>query len=154
MRSIANALQSIVTTLWVGGLWTTGYIVAPVLFAQLEDRALAGLIAGRLFSLVAWIGIACALYLIGHRLARHRADALRQPLLWIVVAMLVLTLAGEFGMQPLMAELKRQAFPLPVMESALRDRFAAWHGVASVSYLVQSLLGAALAVLTKTEKNV
>jgi hypothetical protein len=27
------------------------------------------------------------------------------------------------------------------MESVFRDRFAAWHGVASVLYLIQSVLG-------------
>ena len=31
-----------------------------------------------------------------------------------------------------------------VMESVFRDRFVAWHGIASVLYLVQSVLGAAL----------
>jgi hypothetical protein len=27
------------------------------------------------------------------------------------------------------------------MESVLRDRFMAWHGVASILYLIQSVLG-------------
>jgi hypothetical protein len=33
------------------------------------------------------------------------------------------------------------------MESALRDRFVAWHGVSSVVYLIQSLLGLLLVIL-------
>lgn len=147
MRSIADSLQSITATLWVGGLWVTGYVVAPVLFSQLDDRALAGLVAGRLFSLLAWIGMACAAYLLIYRLARYRAGALRQGLFWIVIVMLALVLAGEFGVQPVMAALKEQALPGSVMESALRDRFALWHGVSSVIYLLESLLGAALIVL-------
>jgi len=147
MRKLADALQSIAATLWVGGLWVTGYVVAPVLFATLNDRALAGLVAGRLFSLLAWVGMACAAYLFIYRLARYRAGALRQGLFWIVIVMLALTLAGEFGVQPVMAALKQQAWPSPVMESALRDRFALWHGVSSVIYLIESLLGAALIIL-------
>ena len=55
--------------------------------------------------------------------------------------MLLLTVAGYFGVQPILAQLKADSFPREVMESALRDRFAAWHGVSSVVYLVQSLLG-------------
>jgi hypothetical protein len=30
------------------------------------------------------------------------------------------------------------------MQSIVRDRFAAWHGVSSVLYLIQSLLGLVL----------
>src|SRR3972149_5657994 len=70
MRNLAAALQSIAATLWVGGMWVTGYVVAPVLFATLSDRTLAGLVAGRLFSLIAWVGMACAADLLIVRLAR------------------------------------------------------------------------------------
>ena len=38
------------------------------------------------------------------------------------------------------------------MESALRDRFTTWHGVSSALYLVQSLLGIALAILQERGK--
>jgi hypothetical protein len=147
MRSIVDALQSITATLWVGGMWAIGFIVTPMLFATLPDRALAGLVAGKFFSLIAWTGIACAVYLLGYRLARDGTGALRQGLFWIVLLMLVLVIAGEFGVQPVLAALKEQALPKQVMESVLRDRFATWHGVASGLYVIQSVLGAALVIL-------
>jgi len=34
-----------------------------------------------------------------------------------------------------------------VMESALRSRFMAWHGVSSIVYLIESLLGLWLVAL-------
>ena len=34
--------------------------------------------------------------------------------------------------------------PKDVMESLFRDRFATWHGISSVVYLIESLLGLAL----------
>jgi hypothetical protein len=147
MGRVGGALQSIAATLWVGGLWVTGYVVAPVLFARLGDRALAGMVAGKLFSMMAWIGIACALYLLLFRIARHGAGVFRQAVFWIVLLMLLLVCAGEFGVQPVMAALKAEALPRQVMESVLRDRFAAWHGVSSVLYVIESLLGAALVIL-------
>jgi hypothetical protein len=55
--------------------------------------------------------------------------------------MVTLTLASQFGIQPLMAQLKVDAMPREVMESVFRDRFAAWHGISSILYLVQSMLG-------------
>lgn len=152
MGRIADALQSIMATLWVGGMWAIGYVVAPVLFSRLGDRALAGLIAGKLFSLIAWIGIASAVYLLAFRTARHGTAVFKQGIFWIVLLMLVLVCVGEFGIQPIMAALKEEALPKQVMESVLRDRFAAWHGVSSVLYIIQSLLGAAMVVLLGRSK--
>lgn len=152
MGRFADALQSILATLWVGGMWAIGYIVAPVLFSRLGDRALAGLIAGKLFSLIAWIGIASAVYLLVYRLVRNGSAVFRQGVFWIVLLMLALVCAGEFGIQPIMAALKEEALPKQVMESVLRDRFAAWHGVSSVLYIIQSLLGAAMVVLLGRSK--
>lgn len=152
MGRFAEALQSIAATLWVGAMWGIGYIVAPVLFSRLGDRALAGLIAGKLFSLIAWIGIVCAIYLLLFRMVRYGGGVFKQGVFWIVLLMLALVCAGEFGVQPIMAALKEEALPKQVMESVLRDRFAAWHGVSSVLYIIQSLLGAALVVLLGRSK--
>lgn len=147
MHKLADALQAVTATLWVGGLWVTGFVVAPVLFSILPDRALAGLLAGKLFSLIAWIGIGCASCLIILRFARYGAAALRHRVLWVVLLMLTLACVVEFGVQPVMAALKEQALPAQVMDSALRDRFATWHGISSGLYLIQSLLGVALVIL-------
>jgi hypothetical protein len=58
--------------------------------------------------------------------------------------MLLLTLAGHFGIAPVIAQLKAQALPSDVMNSVFADRFQTWHGVASIAYLIQSLLGLVL----------
>ena len=57
---------------------------------------------------------------------------------------LALTAVSQFGIQPWLAQLKAEALPREVMESVLRDRFATWHGISSILYLVQSLLGVLL----------
>lgn len=147
MRAIADALQSIAVTLWAGALWVVGFIVAPILFAKLGDRALAGLLAGKLFTIVAWTGIACAAYLLIFRFARHGAACLRQGVFWTVLAMLALVLAGLFGVQPILEGLRAQAPAREAIEGVLRDRFMTWHGVASVLYVIECALAAALVVL-------
>ncbi|MDP2400143.1 MAG: DUF4149 domain-containing protein [Burkholderiales bacterium] len=152
MRNLADALQAVAATLWVGGLWVTGFMVAPVLFSTLPDRATAGLLAGKLFGLMAWIGIGCALYLLLFRFVRYGAAAFRQAVLWMLLLMLALVCAGEFGVQPVMAALREEALPKQVMESVFRDRFATWHGVASGLYVIQSLLGVALVILLTRRK--
>ncbi|HEY9151095.1 MAG TPA: DUF4149 domain-containing protein, partial [Gammaproteobacteria bacterium] len=51
--------ERILLTLWVGGLWAIGFIAAPILFAVLEDRTLAGTLAGEMFRALAWLGLVC-----------------------------------------------------------------------------------------------
>lgn len=127
--------------LWIGGMWAIGYVAAPVLFASLADKQLAGTLAGNLFEMMAWIGIAAGAYLLIHRIAIDRVAALKTLFFWVVLLMLLLTLAGHFGIQPIMQSLKDQAMPYAVMQSVFADRFARWHGIASILYLIQSMLG-------------
>jgi hypothetical protein len=141
MKDIADGLAASLLVLWVGGLWAIGYIAAPALFAGLSDRQLAGNLAGELFKWIAWVGIAAGTYLLIHRLGRDGMRAMKQLFFWLVLVMLLLTLGQHFGIQPVMQALKDQAMPQAVMESAFRSRFAAWHGVSSIVYLIESVLG-------------
>jgi len=141
MGRLADALYHLVITLWVGALFAIGYLAAPTLFAQLADRGLAGSLAGEMFKWVAWLGIACAAYLLLFLMVRCGFGVLRSSVFWLVLLMLGLTVAGYFGIAPILAQLKADALPRQVMESALRDRFATWHGISSGLYLVESLLG-------------
>ncbi len=141
MRRFWDGLAGVSLVLWIGGMWAVGYLAAPVLFASLGDKQLAGMLAGRLFGLIAWIGIASATYLLIYRVARDGVAALKTLFFWVVAMMLALILAGHFGIQPIMQGLKDQAMPHAVMQSVFADRFARWHGVSSILYLIQSALG-------------
>jgi hypothetical protein len=141
MRFIVDALQSIAITLWVGGLWAIGLVVAPLLFHTLSDRSQAGMLAGQFFTAITCIGLGCGAYLLLFRLARFGGQAFGQLLFWSVLLMMALAAAGQFGVQPIMASLRQQALPSEVMQSIFRDRFAAWHGVSSVLYLIECVLG-------------
>ena len=144
MRKFGEAFYFVALCGWIGGLWVIGYVVAPVLFSSLSDRQLAGVVAGKLFALIGWIGLVCGLYLLGFLLARRGGRALATPTFWAVLIMLGLTAVSQFGIQPLMVQLKADALPKDVMESVLRDRFVTWHGISSILYLIQSLCGLGL----------
>ena len=141
MRRFWDGLPGVMLVLWIGGLWAIGYVAAPVLFSSLDDKQLAGMLAGNLFEWMAWIGMAAGSFLLVHRIATDGGAALKSLFFWVVTLMLLLTLAGHFGVQPIMQALKDQAMPQAVMESVFADRFARWHGISSVLYLIQSALG-------------
>jgi hypothetical protein len=146
VRKLSEALYFILIALWVGGMWAIGYMAAPVLFASLGDRQLAGMVAGKLFALIGWVGLGSTAYLLVFLAVRWGGQVFRRAVFWLVLLMGLLAAASQFGIQPLMAQLKADALPREVMESVLRDRFAAWHGISSILYLVQSLLGVWLVV--------
>jgi hypothetical protein len=144
---VAEALDSLCVTAWVGALWGVGLIAVPTLFAALAERALASALAARMLMYVALLGVGCGLYLVAFRLARFGGHALRQAFFWVAVLMLLLTLLGQFGAQAILDGLKPYQLPYAAMEGLLRERFVAWGGLASVLYLALCVLGAALALL-------
>lgn len=123
-----------------------GYVVVPTLFKLLPDRQLAGIVAGHLFTLLAYIGIACALYLLVYQVQQFGRTAIRRRLFRITAVMLSLVLVGQFVLQPILADLKQQALPLDVMQSAFASQFRTWHGISGILFLIQSLLGIALVI--------
>lgn len=130
--------ERILLTLWVGALWAIGYLAVPTLFALLDDRILAGMLAGRMFTLVSFLGLFCGGVLLLGSLLRHGMLVLRSVRVWLLVVMLLLVAVGEFGLQPMMAQLKAQGL---AEGSAQAAQFARLHGVASVLYLINSLCG-------------
>lgn len=154
MQRIAEALYSIVIALWVGGLWAIGGMAAPTLFVRLADNStLAGALAGALFNLMAWVGLVAGAYVVVFMFARRGVAAMKLPVFWVVVVMILLTAAGHFGVQPMLAQIKAEGLPREVTEALTRNRFATWHGIASGLYVLQSLLGLVLLVLQEKGKR-
>lgn len=134
----------LIAVLWVGALWTVGFIVAPTLFATLADKALAGTIAGSLFRVTAWLSIVCAVLLLVLRKNMDAANA--RSALWLILGMVACVLIGYFALQPQMAELR---LVLHVTVDAgqvaeAKKQFGILHGVSTGFYIVQSILGALL----------
>lgn len=138
--------ERILLTLWVGGLWAIGYIAAPTIFAMLDDRKLAGALAGQMFHIISYIGLVCGILLFISLLKRAGVHWR----IWIIATMVALVACGEFILQPMMESLKVQGL---VEGSATKKQFGMLHGVASIIYLAVSLLGLSLVVfgLQKSE---
>ena len=135
--------ERILLTFWIGGMWTVGYIVAPTLFAQLDDRALAGAVAGQLFTIMSYIGLLAVGILISGQFYQTKVRWRQNWRLWTLITMLVIIVVGEFYLQPLMAELKQAGIP---QGSGNARQFGQLHGVASTLFVINSLLGLVLVV--------
>jgi len=136
---VVTIIERILLTLWVGSLWSIGYIAAPVLFMILDDRQLAGKLAGQMFHIVSYVGITCGVLLLLNQLRSLRLHWR----LWLIVVMLVAVACGEYLLQPMMETLKSQGL---AEGSETMRQFGILHGVASTLYLLESLLGLILVI--------
>ena len=149
LPALIPRLRVLLVTFWVGSAWTIGYVIAPLLFATLTDRAQAGTLAGLFFKAEAWISLICGVSLLAILLA-EREHPTRIVQIKLVIAMMLCAVIGYFGLQPYLAELRAIAAQSGgIMDDAMRTRFGVLHGVASVIYLLHSLLGVGLVLKSK-----
>jgi hypothetical protein len=126
-----NAFR-VLLVLWAGSLWSLAIWVAPTLFYMQGDRHLAGLLAGRLFRIETYLGLAVgilALLLPG-----------RGKVLWLYAGVALLVV-DEWLLRPLMDAAHARG-------AVLNLSFGAWHGVSAILYVL-----AGLAVLSVVWKN-
>lgn len=140
----AQRLFLLIAALWVGSLITVGYLVAPTIFASLQDRQVAGMIAGAIFRVEAYVStvVCVGLLVLANLLVSRKLEHYR-IIRWILLAMLVCSAVASFGLIPYMDALREEALlqGMPVMLSPSAALFGQLHGVSSGLFLVQSLLG-------------
>lgn len=147
-RSIV--VERILLTLWVGGMWAIGYIAAPVLFTVLDDRHMAGELAGPMFSAISVIGLACGTLLLAGMIYHEGSQCVKSWRCWVVAAMLMLIIIGQFVLHPMMVEVKAQGL---VEGTDQAKQFGRLHGISSLLYMATSLMGLILVIfgLRRTE---
>ena len=145
MQKLFSVLERILLTLWIGGLWVIGFVVAPTLFLTLPDTATAGTVAGSLFSSISRIGLLCgsALLLLAWL---QRACGERRRELLVIALMFVLIVAGEFLLAPMIGELRTAG-------QTGSERFGQLHGLATLLYGVNCLLGLVLVAIRQEKHN-
>ena len=147
MHTTAQRVFVYIFALWLGSLVTIGYVVAPVLFATLHDTQVAGMIAGQLFRIEGTISLVLGVALIVFaNLLVKRGLAHYKQVRWYLLAMLIGAAIVAFILQPMMNAMREEALAqgFPVMLSPLAASFGRLHGVSSILYLIQTLLGLVL----------
>ena len=127
-------LIGVLITAWVGSLWTVCGLVAPTLFAVVEDRATAGRIAGVFFRREAWIGLGLGVAVAAVAwLSRHARMTGRGLTLVAVTALL--PVGSQLILSPLMQGAR---------EAGDMARFGMLHGIAGGCFVLACLSGLGL----------
>lgn len=140
----AQRLFILVAGLWVGSLLTVGYLVAPAIFSTMTDRQAAGMVAGSIFKLEAYLSlIVCICLMVLANLLVNRGLHQFRSIRWILLAMLLCSIAAAFIFIPWMNALRDDALVqgMPVMLSPSATLFGRLHGASSILFMLQSALG-------------
>jgi hypothetical protein len=140
----AQRLFIVIAGLWVGSLLAVGYLVAPAIFSTMSDRQAAGMVAGSVFKLEAYLSlIVCIGLMVLANLLVNRGLNQFRIIRWLLLAMLLCSLAAAFVFIPWMNTLRDNALDqgMPVMLSPSATLFGRLHGASSILFMLQSLLG-------------
>lgn len=141
--------ERLLLTLWLGALWTVGYLVVPMAFVSLGDVTLAATFAGKLFRVVMYLGVVTASLLFVFKWIGQGNLVFRLWRAWLLLLMLALTLAFIWVTQVEIVALKQLSWQ---ENSALSEIFALWHHVSRGIYAVLSLLGLVLLITTDKQR--
>ena len=134
----------VIAGLWVGSLLTVGYVVAPAIFSTMTDRQAAGMVAGSIFRLEAYLSLVVSIVLMvfANLMVNRRLNQYRF-IRWLLLLMLLCSIAAAFIFIPWMNALRDSALAqgAPVMLSPSATLFGRLHGASSIVFLLQSLLG-------------
>lgn len=143
----AQRLFILIAGLWVGSLLTVGYLVAPAIFTTMTDRQAAGMVAGSIFKLEAYLSlIVCMGLMVLANLLVNRGLNQYRLIRWLLLAMLLCSISAAFIFIPWMNTLRDNALAqgMPVMLSPSATLFGRLHGASSILFMFQSLLGVTL----------
>jgi uncharacterized membrane protein len=136
---VREVFERLLLTVWVGGMWAVGYLVAPTLFAMLEDKTLAGTIAGRLFTVMSYIGLVSGSLLLLSLLMDTGTSLFRRWRGPVLLGMLMIICIGQFVLQPQMVALRDAG-----LHGGNYHAFMRLHGISQILFLCVSLGGLAL----------
>ncbi|HTS11449.1 MAG TPA: DUF4149 domain-containing protein [Candidatus Limnocylindrales bacterium] len=154
MTAVLRFLQFLGLGTWIGGIIFLSFVEAPGVFGILPNRDQAGSVVGYSLTRLHYIGvIAALLYLIAGLALAKSARFLIAPAAILVVLMLALTLASEFGVRPRMAALRSEMGSIDATppENPLRREFDRLHR-ASVQLEASTLLLGVVALFLTARK--
>ena len=116
-------LSVVIAALWWGSLTTLGFMVVPMLFANLPTPAMAGGIAAKLFSVQTWLSCVCGLLLL--MISSKKRPEVPVPVEYFAISCIaggmLLSLLAEFAIAP---------------RIMVGDSLKLWHSVGSAMYVL------------------
>ena len=140
MNSLLQKLAVIISSLWVGGIWTM-LMVTTILFNKIPSSYIAAVIAEDMFTFMNLFGIFSSSYLLFYGFKKENLFFFKSITFWLIILMLSLILISYFGINPILENFRESSISKEIIESVFADRYSTWHGIASAAFLIECFLG-------------
>ncbi len=111
-----------VAALWCCSLGLIGFLVVPLLFANLPTPAIAGSMAAKLFQAQTWLSLLCGVILLVSTRSKRMNVVLAPEVLLSVMGGMLLALLSEFAVAP---------------HIVARENLRLWHSIGSIMFVLQ-----------------
>ncbi len=146
MACVRGSAVRLLLALMFGLLVVSGYVVAPILFAKAGSSHEAGRLAGEIFHVVNHGVILIAVAVVAFWFRMKPVSRLNWGLLLVLASLATI---NEYGVSPIIAELKLAAGPIDALaeNDPMRKAFGMWHGVSAVIHLLATVVAALLLLM-------
>jgi len=133
MNPFLQKLSIIISSLWVGGLWSM-LMVTTILFNKLPSSYIAGAIVNDMFAFMNLFGMASSSFLLVYGFRKENLFFIKSVTFWILILMLGLTLISYFGINPILENFRDNSVSKEIIESVFVNRY-------STAFLIECFLG-------------
>jgi len=140
---VTQRVFSLLSGILFGALLSVGFLVTPTLFNVLDDKQVAGMIAGEVFKNTSFFSLVVSVFLLIYANLLVKRDLNHYKLIrWLLLSCICLTLIGTFVVQPMMVELRELALNqgAPVMQSPQAKSFGRLHQLSSALFTIEVLM--------------
>ena len=140
---VTQRVFSLLSGILFGALLSVGFLVTPTLFNVLDDKQVAGMIAGEVFKNTSFFSLVASVFLLIYANLLVKRDLNHYKLIrWLLLSCICLTLIGTFVVQPMMVELRELALNqgAPVMQSPQAKSFGRLHQLSSALFTIEVLM--------------
>jgi|TARA_B110000259_G_scaffold182752_1_gene226846 hypothetical protein len=140
MNPFLHKLAIIISSLWVGGIWTM-LMVTTILFNKVPSSYVAGAIASDMFTFMNLFGMFSSGFLLFYGFKKASLSFFKSITFWLIILMLSLIMISFFGINPLLENIRDSSVSKEIIESVFISRSGTWHGIASAAFLIECVLG-------------
>jgi uncharacterized membrane protein len=147
MIRIARVFLIASLALWVGGLSTISFVLAPTAFKVAPSRQVAGQIVGASLRTFGNVEIACGIIAIASAVFLRWKTGRSKVVVGLAIVMLAVTLSYVFWIYPEAAVTRMKLDHMPD-DAVVKDHFALLHRISVILVSVNILVGTGALVCT------
>lgn len=128
-------------TLYLGGIWTIGIVVLPLLFHTL-DPITASELTSQILNITAYIGIIALIINLIDVIKNHKFALFKTKKFWYIIVMSSILIVNYFAIFPIVYNLRHKLSIIAHQVIASQNNiFDFWHSLSAIFFIINCIIG-------------